>query len=114
MKTEVSDAISNDIDEDEEALPLPTESELDDTFDETRRRLNEEMREEDERLQQLLADEEAEMISDDDETKEEREEQRRKERERNRMERFVHIVQPLTVQFTRTLKPHFQKRKGAS
>ncbi|EPB72331.1 hypothetical protein ANCCEY_08568 [Ancylostoma ceylanicum] len=69
------------------ALPLPTEAELGDTFDETRRRLNEEMREEDERLQQLLADEEVEMSRDEEDTTEEREEQRRRERERNRMER---------------------------
>ncbi|KAK6727557.1 hypothetical protein RB195_005318 [Necator americanus] len=85
--TATTKAISNNIESDDEALPLPTEAELGDTFDETRRRLNEEMREEDERLQQLLADEEAEMSRDQEDTAEEREEQRRKERERNRMER---------------------------
>lgn len=74
-------------------FPLPTEDniKLGMSFDETRRRLNEEMREEDERLQQLLADEEAEMSKDEEEEEdsEEREEQMRKERERNRMERLV-------------------------
>nr|CDJ96981.1 unnamed protein product [Haemonchus contortus] len=79
--------IANDI---EQEFPLPTEDniKLGMSFDETRRRLNEEMREEDERLQQLLADEEAEMSKDEEEEdSEEREEQMRKERERNRMER---------------------------
>ncbi|KAL6729123.1 hypothetical protein Aduo_000206 [Ancylostoma duodenale] len=85
--TTTTKAISNEIESDDEALPLPTEAELGDTFDETRRRLNEEMREEDERLQQLLADEEVEMSRDEEDTTEEREEQRRRERERNRMER---------------------------
>lgn len=74
-------SIANEI----EDRPLPTE--LDSTFDETRRKLNEEMREEDERLQQLLADEEAEMRRDEEESQEQREEMMRRERERNRMER---------------------------
>ncbi|WKX90639.1 hypothetical protein Q1695_009469 [Nippostrongylus brasiliensis] len=82
--TTTTEAIDNDVEDREHQAE---ETLLGKSFDETRRKLNEEMREEDERLQQLLADEEAELSRDQEDSTEGREEQRRRERERNRMER---------------------------
>ncbi|VDM58581.1 unnamed protein product [Angiostrongylus costaricensis] len=86
LSTTTVETIENDL-EPKEFFSSTAVSQFGKEFEETRRKLLEEMREEDERLQQLLADEEAEMLSDDVDSAEEREEQRRKERERNRMER---------------------------
>uniref|UniRef100_A0A8R1I2F0 Uncharacterized protein n=1 Tax=Caenorhabditis japonica TaxID=281687 RepID=A0A8R1I2F0_CAEJA len=83
----------NIVDIREKGVVLPNdEISLDDTFEETRRKLEKEMREEDERLKEMLADEEEEENSNDIDEEEgdeyvSAEGQREEEREKYRMER---------------------------
>ncbi|EGT33385.1 hypothetical protein CAEBREN_14273 [Caenorhabditis brenneri] len=84
--------VINIVDIRDKAVPLPNDDiSLDDTFEETRKKLEKEMKEEDERLREMLADEEEEEnsndISDIDDDDITAEEQREEERERYRMER---------------------------
>ncbi|CAI2306025.1 unnamed protein product [Caenorhabditis sp. 36 PRJEB53466] len=81
--------VINIVDIREKAVPLPNDDvSLDDTFEETRKKLEKEMKEEDERLKEMLADEEEEESNDIDEEEDvTAEDQREEERERYRMER---------------------------
>ncbi|CAO4360781.1 unnamed protein product [Caenorhabditis nigoni] len=84
--------VINIVDIRDKAVPLPNDDiSLDDTFEETRKKLEKEMKEEDERLREMLADEEEEEnsndISDIEDEDVTAEEQREEERERYRMER---------------------------